>query len=354
MVPTKGRLVLKVPKEQGETARSEVLSMRLLDTDWKILEVDEHLEIPLKAVDEALLNLGEVIERNRGVRARRLPTPYQLIRRKISLPTGLRTLLPRRWEKIGDVVLMKLPTELRPHREEVCRTYAEVLGAKAVLDASKGIEGPWRRPEVELLWGDDTETVHRENGVLYKLNPAKVMFSSGNIDERVRMSRACSSGEVIVDMFAGIGYFTLPIAVHARPAKVYACEVSPAAYGYLRQNLRLNEVDEVVEPLLGDCRDVAPDGVADRVLLGYLKDTHIFLPKALKTLRSGGWVYYHEACPDAVAAHLVGHLKAAADLEGVEVVDSTMRRVKTYAPGVSHWVLEALISGAEPHQSRWR
>ncbi len=337
------RLALMVPRAEGEAARSTVLSLGLLDTQRRIVQAGGHLEIPLKAADASFDGLGEVIEQERAVLSKRLLTPYQLVQREASLPSEVKARLPRRWEKVGEVLLLRFPQELRPHLEQVCRAYARVLGVKAILEMSGGISGTWREPKVELLWGDNTETVHKENGVCYKLDLRKVMFSSGNIDERVRMSKASQPGEVVVDMFAGIGYFSLPIAVHSRPSRVYACEANPVAFAYLRENIRINEAN-IVEPIQGDCREAAPEGVADRVILGYLEDTHIFLAKALRTLRSGGWLHYHEASPDGLAERLDRYLRKAAKSEGASVIGSTLRRIKSYAPGVSHYVLDAVIS----------
>ncbi len=109
------------------------------------------------------------------------------------------------------------------------------------------------------------------------------------------------------------------------------------------ENVRLNEA-EVVTPLLGDCREVAPEGVADRIVLGYLRETRLYLPKAVRCLRGEGWIHYHEACPDKVVSRLSGFLDEAARNEGKRVEKETLHRVKSYAPGVSHWVLDALIS----------
>ncbi len=327
----------------GEAVRSAVYSRGLLDAERKLVCVEGHLEIPLRALDPFIQHLGEVVEQKGVVRRRRMPEPYLLVREKTVIPQALKSLLPRKWERVGDVLLLRFPPELRSYTEEVCEAYAEVLRVVAVLDASAGVRGTWREPNVELLWGRSTETVHKENGVLFKLDLRKVMFSSGNIDERVRMSRVCDPGEVVVDMFAGIGYFSLPMAIHSRPKRVYACEINPTAHNYLRENVRINRADVVV-PLLGDCRDVAPVGVADRVVLGYLRDTHTFLPAALRTLRSGGWVHYHEGCPDEIADRPLKHLKEVSEALGMGVARCQRRKVKSYAPGVSHWVLDALIS----------
>ncbi|MFQ6013634.1 MAG: class I SAM-dependent methyltransferase family protein [Thermoplasmata archaeon] len=270
-------------------------------------------------------------------------TPYQEVRAVADIPHPLNDLLPRRWERIGDVLVLRLPSELEAYREQVGQAYARVLGVKAVVEETEGIQGRWRRPRRKLIWGRETETVHMENGIRYRLDPTKVMFSSGNLDERTRMGRVCRPSEEVVDMFAGIGYFALPMALHGGARRVVACEVNPTAFDYLRTNVEMNGA-VAVEPRLGDCREVASENSGDRVVLGYLRDTFRFLPMALRVLRGGGWIHYHEACPDRAVDRLERHLHAAAEDAGRTVETARRRRVKAYAPGVSHWVLDARIT----------
>ncbi|MFQ5552812.1 MAG: class I SAM-dependent methyltransferase family protein [Thermoplasmata archaeon] len=271
------------------------------------------------------------------------PTPYQKVRAVADLPNPLVDLLPRRWERIGDVLVLRLPSELEAHREQVGQAYARVLGVKAVVEETEGIQGRWRTPRRKLFWGAETETIHRENGVRYRLDPTKVMFSSGNLDERAHMGRVCRPGEEVVDMFAGIGYFTLPMALQGGAGRVVACEVNPIAFDYLCANVEMNGA-AAVEPRMGDCRDVASESSGDRVVLGYLRDTFRFLPTAFRVLRDRGWIHYHEACPDRAVDRLERHLHAAAEDAGRTVKTVRRRRVKAYAPGVSHWVLDARIT----------
>ena len=61
--------------------------------------------------------------------------------------------------------------------------------------------------------GDSGWVDHRENGILYSFNATKCMFSWGNLSEKRRMARLSCTDEVIVDLFAGIGYFVLPFLV---------------------------------------------------------------------------------------------------------------------------------------------
>ncbi len=335
-------LALRVPKYMGEEARSRATALGVLDGGRKIVELEEYLEIPLTSALE-MSDLGELVNQEAPEEYAKPPTPYELIQGAAEIDDDLKRLLPRRWERIGDVLLLKLPGELLTHIEEACRAYAQVLGVKSVLDMSGRVEGPWRIPRYKLLWGTDTDTVHVENGIRFRLDPRKVMFSSGNVSERIRMSKVCEPGEVVVDLFAGIGYFSLPMALHGKASTVYACELNPTAHEYLVDNVRINEAHSVV-PLLGDCREVAPEGVADRVVLGYLRETRLYLPKAIKCLKEGGWVHYHEACPDRAVSCLSTGLKEAAEGGGRRLKREVLHRVKRYAPGVSHWVLDALIS----------
>ncbi len=134
----------------------------------------------------------------------------QLLSNKMSLE--LANLLPDKWEKIGDVVIIKLNEKFNNYNVKIGKTYAEVLHCKTVLNDFGGISGIYREPNVELLYGSkDTETVHKENGIRYKLDVRKIMFSSGNMDERICMATISDKNETVVDLFAGIGYFTLPI-----------------------------------------------------------------------------------------------------------------------------------------------
>src|SRR5947199_10136797 len=111
------------------------------------------------------------------------------------------------------------------------------------------------------------------------------------------MARRIRPGAVVADLFAGIGYFTLPIAARGRAERIYACELNPTSYAYLVRNMRLNRVTNVV-PLLGDCRAVVPRSTADWVIMGHF-DAREYLDVAFDALRRQGTIIYHELCPNA-------------------------------------------------------
>jgi len=275
-------------------------------------------------------------------------TPFDEIKKSLSkkIPTELFNRTPDKWEKIGDVVTIKLPPELKGYKTQIGEHYAKALKCKTVLNDVGGISGIYREPNVEIIYGEqDTETVHKENGIRFRLDPQKVMFSSGNMDERIRMAKISNKKETVVDLFAGIGYFTLPMAVYSKPKKIFACEINPISYEHLCNNISLNHVTEIVEPLLGDNKEIAPKNVADRVVMGYIRDTHRFLQIAMNCLKDRtGIIHYHDVSPDdAIPKKPFKFIQKVIEQYNNDVELVTFKKIKSYAPGVSHVVLDVKI-----------
>ncbi|MEM0448701.1 MAG: class I SAM-dependent methyltransferase family protein [Methanomassiliicoccales archaeon] len=336
----------KVPKERAERVRRRIAALGALRRDYRIYEEGGYVLIPveekrLQGMD-TLLDL-EIVEGEPCPRPYYVP-PSEQVRRMLTLPTELEKHLPQKWELLGDVLIIRIPEELYHMKGEIAQAYAKVLRARTVCHERGPISGLHRTPDLEVIWGEGTETVHKENGIFYKLDTARIMFSSGNFPEKERMSRLDCRGETVVDMFAGIGYFTLPLAKHARALKVVACEINPLAHRYLLENVRLNGLQGVVEPFLGDNRDLPGEGFAHRVVMGYLGTTHEFLPKAFSLVRAGGIIHYHETCPiDQWPHRPLRRIEEAAEGRDWEIIYKG--EVKSFAPSISHYVLDIKVRG---------
>ncbi len=213
--------------------------------------------------------------------------------------------------------------------------------AKAVLDY-KGISGIYREPKVELINGVETETIHRENGCIFKLDPMKVMFSSGNQGERMHMARVSNPDEVVLDMFAGIGQFTIPLAKYSKPRKVIAIEKNPTTYSYLSNNVELNGLTNV-EAIRGDCRDECPQREADRVVMGYF-EAEEYVPWALNAIKKNGVIHYHVVVKKDKLQKEAERLKLDIANQGYRVRITGLRVVKSYAPSRHHCVIDFSIS----------
>lgn len=262
------------------------------------------------------------------------------------LPNNLVRFIPSKWEKVGNVVIIVLPPVLNDYKKIIGKTYANILVAKSVLNDFGGITGSFREPNVELIYGDrDTVTIHKENKIRFKLDPRKVMFSSGNMDERIRISKISNMNEVVVDLFAGIGYFTIPIAVYSKPKKIYAYEINTNAYKFLCENILLNDVSNIVKPFQGDNRIIASKDIANRVVMGYIGNTHNFLPTAFNCLKNHtGIIHFHDKYPEKkIPEYPIKIIKGTADNYNLNVELLSYNKVKSFAPGISHYVFDLKI-----------
>ena len=262
--------------------------------------------------------------------------------------------VPTRWEKLGDLVLLPAnaftASDFSALGAELYACVAKVLGASRVARQAPVSQGPKRESRAVMLYpeGADGWVETKELGVTYGLDVTKVMFSSGNGTEKNRMGAVGANGETVVDLFAGIGYYTLQLLKNAGAAKVYACEWNPNSCEALRHNLRVNGVESRCEVLEGDNRRTAPTGVADRVLLGLLPHAEMSWETAIKALKpKGGVLHVHSNVnsgdEDEWMVRLVSELKSLAETNGrgdLDIVVEHLERVKWYGPRIRHVVCD--------------
>ncbi|WP_455392996.1 class I SAM-dependent methyltransferase [[Eubacterium] cellulosolvens] len=358
----KGMKALRLPKEFGDLVITELRKGGWLDTTRNIIRHQDTIELPVTdtlSYDQLLKTLPRNLEVNLAIVSQSEPsfkngqkTPFDEVKERIVARLGLANdqleLLPNKWELLGEVLILKLDNRLRKYWPDIAGVYGEVLGARTVLRRVDKIRGIYREPGVELLSGSSTstETMHIENKVKFKFDPLKIMFSSGNIDERIRISTVAEPQETVVDMFAGIGYLCLPIAVHSKPARIIACELNPNAFKYLTENIKLNQVEDIMQPILGDNRECIPNQIADRVVMGYIKTESSHRIAALKILRpTGGVIHFHdvgfnkEAIESAWEKVLVTLTESGFDKKfRAELLNHYT--IKSYGPKLVHVVLD--------------
>ncbi len=325
---------VRVPKEEAETVRKRLLSLGVFDPSRKIIQNGELIELPITNTTEY-----DMIEQDRPIMRNAKVTLLQLLANVLSRDELGK--LPHGWQILGDIIIVNIPTPLQKRKYEIGRALLELHPRCKTALMMKGVTGRYREPDVETIAGDDTHTIHKENGCLFKLDASKIMFSKGNLDERTRLSKFGQG--IVVDMFAGIGYFSIPMAVHSNPKKVIAIEVNPLAYNYLCENIALNGVEGIVQPIQGDCLSMTPVGVADRVIMGSFEAFH-YLKQGINALKSGGTLHYHETTPEK----LVFERPIGRVVESAEKLDRSakiigLNKIKKYSPGVWHVVVDAQV-----------
>jgi tRNA wybutosine-synthesizing protein 2 len=262
-------------------------------------------------------------------------------------------LLPRGFQTLGKVMILKLHPDLIKHKEAIARKSMELLPAIESVYLNKGIiKGDFRTPEnIEYLAGKENSIViHKEHGVSYKFDFTRIMFSQGNLAERKYLATLVKDGEVVVDMFAGIGYFSLPIAKIANPRKIYSIELNPFSFKFLSENIKLNRLEDKITPVNGDCKEevlkLSESGVrADRVIMGVFPAPKEYIREALTLIKETGTYYHYEGVVDKN-----NYLSLYQEFEEV-VEDNHMRSklvdkrfVKSYGPNLYHVVLDIYVS----------
>lgn len=258
------------------------------------------------------------------------------------------SLLPSNYQKIGDIVIINTKKELWKYDKEIGKIILEnIPKTKAVCRRTDFITGQLRQPHIKVIAGDkNTETIHKEHDIRFKLDVAKVMFAKGNLTERKRLISQVKEGEVIVDMFAGIGYFSLSLGKFSKAKKIYAIEMNPIAFHYLWENIRLNKVEDKVIPIIGDCEEKCKNlgRIADRVIMGLIPSPKNYLNTVMKIVKSNGIIHYHSTLgKDESHEKLLFEINDAAVNYGFEVKLLGWKRVKSYAPKVDHVVLDCKI-----------
>lgn len=263
-------------------------------------------------------------------------------------------LLPSGFQAIGKIAILNLKEKLRRHRKEIGKAVLEIMPRFVTVCNKKGeIEGEFRKPQIEFIAGKkNKEAITKENNCLYKFDVTKLMFAKGNLNERVRLPKLVKNNEIIVDMFAGIGYFSIPILKFAKPKKIYAIELNPDSFHYQQENIRLNKVQEKIETINGDCREevekLAEKGVkADRVIMGYFPPPKEYLPSAMKIVKKGTVIHYATLIYDEKfeqeKAENLKYIEDAAKQAGFKVKLLNVSYVKSYRPKVGHYVLDVQI-----------
>ncbi len=249
--------------------------------------------------------------------------------------------LPSGFHLVGHVALVHLNFDAMEYASLIGeRTLEYDQRIRSVAVRSGPTSGTTRLPSYVLVAGDsNTSTTHNEGGVKFRLDPLRLTFSGGNRKERTRLSRIVKDDEIVVDMFSCVGQFALHIANGAK-VEVTAIEINPDAYKFLLENIKLNRLEDRVTALLGDCREVHPKGVANRVVMGYLHDTIEYLPFALETLvNDGGCIHMHMNVPESELADVTVKIEKLCRNYGFSS-EVGVQLVKNYSPGVGHYVFD--------------
>jgi tRNA (guanine37-N1)-methyltransferase len=239
---------------------------------------------------------------------------------------------------VGDIAIVRLGDFSASEKRRVAGALLEELkNLRVVMEQKGGIEGEYRLRTLRHLAGEKrSTTVHRENGCSFRVDVAKCYFSPRLSTERLRIAEAVRPSERVLNMFAGVGPFSIPIA-KLRGARVLSCELNEYAARLHSENDTLNKVEGLIRVIIGDAADLPSTTKRkfDRVLMPLPSEANRFLPTALAMAKKGGTIHYYRhvlgADEDEATASVREELRALLPRKA----PFTTRRVREVGP---RWV----------------
>ena len=222
------------------------------------------------------------------------------LKEKLALPAEQISQVYNAFDIIGNIIIIKTPPNSSVDMETIAKQIMQVhKNVKTVFVQTSAIRGDFRVRELRLLAGEgNTTTRYKESGCIFAVDVENCYFSPRLLHERKRIASLVKPGEVVVNMFSGVGCFSIIIAKTVPKTKIYSIDVNPTAFEYMQQNVKLNRVYGKVTPLLGDAKNVVQSklqGVADRVLMPLPEKALEYLPVAVSALKKeGGWIHYYD------------------------------------------------------------
>jgi len=297
---------LKISKSYGQKAIDTIRSMSILSSDFKVEREQEYLYVPL-IHEPTASELGDLranlpkFEISRHEFSRYVePTPSLISLLGEKLPPHVLASLPNAIDFIGDIAVVEIAPELEPYKltigDAVLQAYKRV---KTVLGKWGAVSGVYRLRPLEVIGGErKTATIHKEFGCVFYADLAKVYFSPRLSYEHRRVASLVGSSEKVVDMFAGVGPFSILIAKRHRDVRVCAIDLNPDAADFIRKNALANRVEGQVKALLGDARQIVRErlkGIADRVIMNLPETAIQYVDVACEAVKSdGGIIHYYE------------------------------------------------------------
>jgi tRNA (guanine37-N1)-methyltransferase len=199
---------------------------------------------------------------------------------------------------IGTIAIIKIPESLTSKRKLIADALIEeIRPVKSVFCQVSAIEGDYRLRKLELISGENSPiTVYKEHGCTFKVDVINTYFSPRLSTERLRIAKLTKPNEVIVNMFGGVGTFSIIISRYNKSAKVYSIDSNPIATDMCRQNIEINKLTGNVIPVLGDAEQEihkSLKGIATRVLMPLPEKARDFVDAAVSSLENGsGMIHY--------------------------------------------------------------
>jgi len=201
------------------------------------------------------------------------------------------------FDQIGHIIIIRIPDSLTSKKKLIGETLLDqVKSAKSIFYQSSSVDGEFRTRDLEILAGEDkTETEYKESGCRFFVDVRNVFFSPRLSAERTRIAEFVNNDEVVVNMFGGVGIFSI-IAAKMKKCTVFNIDINPSATKLCKKNIAINRLAGNVISIHGDASQVISNQLenkSDRTLMLLPEKSDEFLDSAILSTKSGGIIHYY-------------------------------------------------------------
>ena len=348
---------LKFAKEYGEKAIHIVRDFEVYDEDLKIKKDENFIFIPLKEKpSNELINIlsneveNIIIEKTDFTKNEKPKSLVQLLEDKLK-PEVLDE-LPKSIDIIGDIAVIETSPSIEKYKKEIGEGLLKINGnLKTVLSKAGPISTKYRVRNYEFVAGiKKTDTEHKEFSCRYFIDLEKAYFSPRLSFEHERVASQVIEGETLVDMFSGVGPFTILAAKKNTEIKIYTIDINSYAVQFLLKNIRLNKIEKKVTTIFGDAKDIGLRHLqksADRIIMNIPQESRKFVGVACKMLKKeGGLIHYYTFMDDSSSMKMeIRRLRGLISLADRDIKDILhSKKVKNIAPYKWQIVVDAKIA----------
>ena len=354
-------LSLQIPKKKGEATIRLLTKLSLLNRRLAPRAADEMLHVPLsrepKPEERKQLEkiVGEQILTQERFATRSLSVGSLEELLSGTLPSSVIPLVSKSFDVIGDLAIIELSPTAEPFERSIAEAVMKVhKNVKAVYSKAGAITGNERvRPLHHILGAKRTETIHKEQGCRFKVDVSKAYFSPRLSTEHKTVAEQVRPGECVVDMFAGVGPFSIMIAKRQSDVEIHAIDANPDAAELITENAKLNKVQDRIRVWAGDSSAVVKDnlkGTSTRVIMNHPSQARRFLEPACEALRREGGIIHYYTFADGLDSELKASKELANALDDsawkIKKIIET-RKVRGVAPMRWQIAVDALLAPAK-------
>ncbi|MHA1793569.1 MAG: class I SAM-dependent methyltransferase [Promethearchaeota archaeon] len=328
-----GNLCIKIEKKRAKALHDVLVSNDLIDRDRKPSREEKSVFFPViqfnaqDFLDLKKFNYEIITHECPPNNNKKHGTLLELLTGQI--PDDLLRFVPRSFNIIGNIIILEIPEILLPHSKQIASALHSIHpNIKTIYNKRSERTGEFRTRKMELLWGDDKpRTTHIENDVKLLVDVKSTFFDPRLSNEHSRvfsdiLEKNANSGCKILDLFCGVGPFTILLAKKTR-CNIWAIDLNPAAIDLLETNIKLNKItgDRIkfykanAMDFISNMKKDNLTGFFDAIILNLPGKAHQFIEPCHSLLRQGGTLYWYTIAPDFIRA------KSRKDLDILSIIE---------------------------------